>query len=152
MLQDKINKDLIDAMKANDAAKVSTLRMLNSVIKNAVIAKSVGANGHLPLQDADIIDIIAKQMKQRSESIEQFTKGNRQDLVDKETKEFEVLKSYMPQQMSEEEVMKVVQETIKETDAKGKQDMGKVMKAIMPKAKGRCDSKLLSDIVSKCLS
>lgn len=149
MLQDRINKELVEAMKASDAIKVSALRMLNSVIKNVTIAKNVGRSPLL--EDADIIDIIAKQIKQRIESIEQFKKGNRQDLVDKETKELEILKSYMPQQMAEAEVLKLVQDTIKEVDAKSKQDMGKVMKAIMPKAKGRCDSKLLSDTVNKCL-
>ena len=147
MLQEKINKDLTGAMKAGDAAKVSTLRMLNSAIKNVVIAKKAEK-----LEDTDIIDIIAKQIKQRNESIEQFKKGNRQDLVDKETKELEALKAYMPQQLSEEEIAKTAQDAIKETGAKGRQDMGKVMKVIMPKLKGRCDSKLLSDIVSKCLS
>jgi len=146
MLQDKINKDLIDAMKAGDSVKVSALRMLNSAIKNVIIAKKVEK-----LEDADIIDIIAKQAKQRSESIEQFKKGNRQDLVDKETKELEILKSYMPEQLSEVEITKIVQDAVTEAGAKGRQDMGKVMKIVMPKAKGRCDSKMLSDIVSKCL-
>lgn len=145
MLQEKINKDLIDAMKAGDAVKVSTLRMLNAAIKNAAIAKNAG------VQDADIVDIIAKQIKQRNESIEQFKKGNRQDLVDKETKELEILKSYMPEQMGEEEIIKLVQEAIKESGVQGKQGMGKVMKAVMPKLKGRADSKLISDVVIKCL-
>ena len=149
MLQDKINKDLVDAMKAGDAIKVSALRMLNAAIKNTEIAKNAGANGHSPLQDGDIIDIIAKQIKQRNESIEQFKKAGRQELVDKETKELETLKVYLPEQMSEAELAKLVQDTIKETGAGGKQDMGKVMKAIIPKAKGRCDSKLLSDTVNK---
>ena len=146
MLQEKINKDLIEAMKAGDAVKVSTLRLLNSVIKNVAIAKKAEK-----LDDADVIDAVAKQIKQRNESIEQFKKGNRQDLVDKETKELEILKSYMPQQMSEEDIIKVIQDAVRETGAAGKQDMGKVMKAVMPKLKGRADSKLISDTVSKCL-
>jgi uncharacterized protein YqeY len=147
MLQDKINKDLVEAMKANDQPKISTLRMLNSAIKNAVIAKRPKE-----LEETDVLDILAKQVKQRSESIEQFKKGSRQDLVDKETKEIEILKAYLPQQLSEEEVMKMVKDAIAETDAKAKQDMGKVMKVVMPKAKGRYDSKLLSELVNKCLS
>src|SRR3989338_6822212 len=97
MLQEKINKDLVEAMKTNDQAKTSTLRMLNSVIHNAVIAKRPKE-----LEEADVVDIIAKQIKQRGESIEQFKKGNRQDLADKEAKELEILKSYMPKQISEE--------------------------------------------------
>jgi len=152
MLQEKINKDLVDAMKSGDTVKVSALRMLNAAIKNVVIAKNVGANGHSPLlQDVDIIDIISKQIKQHNESIEQFKKANRQELVDKEAKELDALKVYLPEQMSETELTKLAQDTIKEVGAANKQDMGKVMKAIMPKAKGRCDSKLLSDIVNKCL-
>ncbi|OIO80672.1 MAG: aspartyl-tRNA amidotransferase [Candidatus Omnitrophica bacterium CG12_big_fil_rev_8_21_14_0_65_43_15] len=147
MLQDKINKDLIDAMKSGDAVKVSTLRMLNSAFKNIIIAKKLQK-----LEDTDVIDVISKQVKQRAESIDQFKKGNRQDLVDKETKELDILKTYLPEQMGEEELTKLAQDTIKEVGATGKQDMGKVMKAIMPKAKGRCDSKLLSEIVGKCLN
>lgn len=147
MLQEKINKDLVEAMKTNDQAKTSTLRMLNSVIHNAVIAKRPKE-----LEEADVVDIIAKQIKQRGESIEQFKKGNRQDLADKEAKELEILKSYMPKQISEEEIIKIVRDAIAQTGAKAKQDMGKVMKEVMPKVKGRYDSKLLSELVNKCLS
>jgi uncharacterized protein YqeY len=147
MLQEKISKDMVEALKANDQIKTSTLRMLNSVIHNAVIAKRPKE-----LEEADIVDIIAKQIKQRSESIEQFKKGNRPDLVDKETKELEILKSYMPGALSEEEVTKIVKDAIAQTGAKAKQDMGKVMKEVMPKVKGRYDSKMLSELVNKCLS
>ncbi len=147
MLQEKINKDLVEAIKASDNAKVSTLRMLNSAIKNAIIAKRPKE-----LEETDILDIIAKQIKQHSESIEQFKQGKRQDLVDKETKESEILKSYLPQQMSEDEITNLVKEAIKEADAKGAQDMGKVMKIVAPKTKGRADGKLVSDTVKKCLS
>ena len=147
MLQEKINKDLVEAMKTNDQAKTSTLRMLNSVIHNAVIAKRPKE-----LEEADVVDIIAKQIKQRGESIEQVKKGNRQDLADKEAKELEILKSYMPKQISEEEIIKIVRDAIAQTGAKAKQDMGKVMKEVMPKVKGRYDSKLLSELVNKCLS
>lgn len=147
MLQDKINKDLVEALKAKDDAKISTLRMLNSAIHNAAIAKRPKE-----LEEPDILDVIAKQIKQHAESIEQFKKGNRQDLVDKETKETEILKSYMPEQMGEEKITKLIQEAIKEVDAKGMQDMGKVMKVVSPKTKGRADGKLVSDLVKKCLS
>jgi len=147
MLQDKINKDLVEALKANDSTKLSTLRMLNSAIKNAIIAKRPKE-----LDEADILDIIAKQIKQHAESIEQFKQGNRQDLVDKESKELDILKSYMPQQMSEEEVTNLVKDAIKEVDAKDIKDMGKVMKVVSPKTKGRADGKLVSDTVKKCLS
>jgi uncharacterized protein YqeY len=147
MLQEKISKDMVEALKANDQIKTSTLRMLNSVIHNAVIAKRPKE-----LEESDIVDIIAKQIKQRSESIEQFKKGNRPDLVDKETKELEILKSYMPGALSEEEVTKIVKDAIAQTGAKAKQDMGKVMKEVMPKVKGRYDSKMLSELVNKCLS
>lgn len=147
MLQDKINKDLVEALKAKDNAKISTLRMLNSAIHNAAIAKRPKE-----LEEPDILDVIAKQIKQHSESIEQFKKGNRQDLVDKETKELEILKSYMPQQMNEEEITKAAQEAIAGLGPEDKKNMGKVMKLIMPKTKGRADGKLVSDIVKKCLS
>jgi uncharacterized protein YqeY len=147
MLQEKINKDLVEALKTKDESKISTLRMLNSAIHNAAIAKRPKE-----LEEADMLDIIAKQIKQRGESIEQFKKGNRQDLADKETKEQEILKSYLPQQLSEEEVINIVKGAIAETGAKGKQDMGKVMKMVIPKVKGRYDSRALSDMVNKCLN
>lgn len=146
MLQDKINKDLIESMKASDQAKLSTLRMLNSAIKNAAIAKRPKE-----LEEADVLDIIAKQIKQHAESIEQFTKGARQDLADKEKKELEILKSYLPEQMSEEDITNIVKEAIKEVNASTKQDMGKVMKIVVLKTKGRADGKMVSDIVNKCL-
>ena len=146
MLQDNINKDLVEAMKVNNQTKVSTLRMLNSAIKNAAIAKRP-----TELDEADILSIIAKQVKQHIESIEQFKKGSRQDLVDKETLELEILNSYMPKQMNDGEITKIVQEAIIEVNAKGKQDMGKVMKAVLPKTKGLADNKLVSSIVARSL-
>ncbi len=146
MLQDNINKDLIEAIKSKNEVKTSTLRMLNSAIKNMAIAKRPKE-----LEDADILDIITKQIKQHSESIEQFEKGSRQDLVEKEARELEILKSYLPQQLSAEEVMKIIRDAIAETAAKGKQDMGKVMKIVLPKAKGRYDNKLISQMINEYL-
>ena len=104
------------------------------------------------LPDPDVIVVIKKQIKQRQESIEQYQKGNRQDLADKEIAELAILKSYLPQEMSEAELNKIIQDVIKETQASSIKDMGKVMKAVGEKTAGRADNKVVSELVKKVLS
>jgi len=141
-LKERITQDMKEAMKERDILKVSTLRLLLAEIKN----KEIDKKGELT--DEEILSLIQKAVKQREESIEQYRKGNRSDLVEKETKEIEILKSYLPEPLSEEELDRIIEETIKEVGAMGPKDMGKVMKAIMPKVKGRVDGKIVNERVS----
>lgn len=143
MLWEKINNDLKEAMLKKEALKVSVLRMLRHGLQNLEIEKKVKK-----LEDGDVLGILAKEMKKRKDAIEGFTKGNRPELAEKEKNELEILQSYMPEPLSREEVAALVKEAITETGASTKKDMGKVMKFVMEKAKGRVDGKTISEIVS----
>jgi uncharacterized protein len=144
-LQDQIDIDIKSAMKSGAKDKVSALRMLSAAIKNKQIEKRA------PLVDGEIVDTVRSLIKQRKDSIEQFAKGGRQDLVDKETAEVAVLEVYLPQQMAREEIEKIVREVIAQTGALGAKDMGKVMKALVPLLAGRADNKLVSELVKSSL-
>ena len=144
-LRDKIDTDTKDALKAGAKDKVSTLRMLNAALKNKQIEK------RRPLTEEEVIETVRSLIKQRQDSIEQFAKGGRQDLVDKETAEIAVLERYLPQQMAREELEAMVRAAITQTGAQGARDMGKVMKAIIPMVGGRADGKLLSELVKNAL-
>ena len=144
-LRESIDADIKEAMKARAADKLSALRMLVAALKNKEIDK------RRPLTDEETAETIRSLIKQRKDSIEQFTKGGRQDLVDKETAEVAVLEVYLPQQLSREEVEKTVREVIAQTGAQGAKDMGKVMKALMPVLAGRADNKLVSELVKHAL-
>ncbi|NQU95767.1 MAG: GatB/YqeY domain-containing protein [Candidatus Omnitrophica bacterium] len=145
-IEEKIDNEYKTALKAKDAIKVSTLRMLKAEINNVKLNQS-----KLELKEADIIKIVHRQIKQHKDSIEQFEKGNRADLAEKEKKELAILSDYMPEQLSEEELRKIITETIKELEATTKKDMGKVIKAVMEKAKGKADGKTVSQIISQML-
>lgn len=147
MLEEKLDADLKEAMKAKADIKVSTLRMLRAALKNLAIDKKVEK-----LEDKDVITILARQIKQHKDSIEGFTKGNRQDLVDKEKAELAVLESYMPKMMSVDELKALVKSVIEKTGAKSKADMGRVMKAAIEETKGAADGKMLSQMVSEELA
>ena len=147
MLEEKISKDYVEAMKAKDSLRSSTLNFLRSQLKYVLIDKKM-----TQLPDMEVIIVIKKQIKQRQESIEQYQKGGRQDLADKEAAELVILKAYLPQEMSEEELKKVIEGVIKETQASSIKDMGKVMKAVAEKVSGRADNKVVSDLVKKSLS
>jgi uncharacterized protein len=149
MLSRQIDEDLKEAMRAKDAARLSVLRMLKAALKNAAIEK-VGADGEL--SDADAIVVLRKQVKQRQDSIESFEKGGRTELAEKEKAEMAVLNSYLPQAMSEDELRTLVAETIAETGATSRAQMGVVMKALGPKVAGRADGKTLSAEVQRQLS
>lgn len=146
MLKERIDKDLKDALKAKDQIKISTLRMLKAGIENAAIAKRPEK-----LEEADILVVFSKQIKQHRESIEQFQKGERQDLVEKETAELKILESYIPRPLAKEEIFKVVEEAIKEVGAQGRKDMGRVMKLVMPKVRGRAEGNTVNQMVSEAL-
>ena len=146
-LEEKIDADIKEAMKARAEIKLSTLRMLKAGVKNLAIEKKAEK-----LEDKDVMSIIARQIKQHKDSIDGFTKGNRQDLVDKETAELKILESYMPKMMSADELKIIVKSAIAAVGAKGRADMGKVMKAAMEEAKGAADGKMLSQMVSEELA
>ena len=148
-LQQRVDSDLKEAMRAKDATKLGVLRMLKSALKYAAIAKS-GAEAEL--SDAEAVQVIRKQAKQRQDSIESFEKGGRTELADKEKEELALLNTYLPQAMSSEELEKVVRETIAELGATSKAQMGAVMKALQAKAGGRADGKTLSTEVGRQLS
>ncbi len=145
-LKERIMADMKEAMKAKDTVRLSTLRLLLSEIKN----KEIDKRGELT--DDEILAVIQKAVKQRRESIQQYKDGGREDLAEKEQKELEVLEAYLPQPLSEEELISLIDEVIKEVGATSMRDMGKVMREIMPKVRGRADGKLVNELVKKRLS
>src|SRR5213595_2927058 len=148
-IQERIDSDLKEAMRAKDTTKLAVLRMLKSALKYAAIAKS-GAEAEL--SDAEGVQVIRKQAKQRQDSIESFEKGGRAELAEKEKEELAVLNTYLPQGMSADELTKVVRETIAQVGATSKAQMGAVMKALQAKVGGRADGKALSSEVQKQLT
>ena len=148
-LQERVDSDLKEAMRAKDTTKLAVMRMLKSALKYAAIAKS---DADAELSDAEAVQVIRKQVKQRQDSIESFEKAGRAELVEKEKKELSILNGYLPQPMSADEISKVVRETIAETGANSRAQMGAVMKALQTKVAGRVDGKALSGEVQKQLS
>lgn len=145
-LSDKIESDFKNAMKEKKELALSTLRMLKAAIKNKEIDKKVKS-----LSEPEILEIIQKQIKQRRDSIVDFEKANRQDLVQKEKGEAAILEAYLPSQLSLDELKNLVQSAIQTTGAKSKADMGKVMKELMPQVTGRADGKQVSQMVQSLL-
>lgn len=148
-LQERVDSDLKEAMRAKDATKLGVLRMLKSAFRYAAIAKS-GAEAEL--SDAEAVQVIRKQVKQRQDSIESFEKGGRAELAEKEREELGILNAYLPQVMSADEVAKVVRETIAEVGATSRAQMGAVMKALQAKVGARADGKTLSTEVMRELT
>ena len=145
----QVDSDLKDAMRAKDATRLGVLRMLKSALKYGAIEKS-GADGEL--SDADAVQVIRKQAKQRQDSIASFEKGGRLELVEKEKAELAILNSYLPQQLGPDELAKVVRQTIAEVGASSKAQMGAVMKALQAKVGDRADGRTLSQEVQKQLA
>ena len=145
----KLQEELKQSMLARNELKTSVLRLLISAINYYEIQK--GGAGYSASEE-DIISVIGSQAKQRRDSIEEYNKANRPELADKEQKELEILQTYMPEQMSEEEVKKLVDEAISQTNATTIQDMGKVMGILMPKVKGKADGNLVSNLVKQALT
>jgi uncharacterized protein len=146
--QEKIDADLTDAMRSRDADRLSVLRMVKSALTNAAIEKHGSAGG---LGDADAAAVIRKQVKQRQDSIESFEKGGRPELAAKEGKEIEYLLEYLPKPLSDDEILRLVKESIEEAGATSKAQMGAVMKIATERAAGRVDGKTLSQVVQKAL-
>ena len=146
LLREKVNADIAAAMKAKNAGRLSALRMMKAAITNKGVEK-----GH-DLDDAEVLQVMASLVKQRRDSIEQFAKAGRTDLVDKETAEIAVLEEYLPPAASPEDIDAAVAAAIAETGAASAKDMGKVMKAVMPKLAGKnADGKTVNEAVRRKL-
>ena len=144
-LTEKIRTDLTSAMKAQEKDRLSTIRMLQSAIKNEQINL-----GH-ELSDEEAMSVIRKAVKQRQDSVEQYTKGNRPELAAKEQAEIDILKAYLPPELSDEELESGIREIVGSTGAQSKKDMGKVMKEATARFKGRADGKKIQEIVGRFL-
>jgi uncharacterized protein YqeY len=144
-LKEKFFYDLKVSLKSGDKLKVSVIRLVMAALKNKEIEK------RRSLSEEEIIEILVSLSKQRKESIESFKRGGREDLVDKETSELKIIESYLPQQLTPEEIKEIIRESIEETGASGAGDIGKVMKVLMPKVKGRADGKLVNEMVRELL-
>ena len=150
MLRDDINNAVKDAMRAKDERKLSTLRMVNSTIKNADIAAR--GEGKPPLSDADLLGVFQKMIKQRQESVELYKKGNRADLVKQEEEEIAIIAAYLPKQMSDAEMVAAIDAAIKDTGAAGMKDMGKVIGVLRAKFAGQMDFGKASGMVKAALT
>ena len=148
LLKQKINAELLLAMKAGDTLKRDVLRMLDAMIKNTEIEKLKKEAG---LSDSEVQEVIGRAVKQRKDAAAQYTVGNRPELAEKENKEIAILLEYLPKQMSEEEVQKVVEEIMAKIGATSKADIGKVMGPVMGKLKGLADGNLVKKIVEEKL-
>jgi uncharacterized protein YqeY len=145
-MNDQVGADIAAAMKARDASRLSALRMLKAAVMNKGVEKG------RDLEDAEVLQVIASLVKQRRDSIEQFSKAGRTDLVDKETAELNILQAYLPAGATPEEINAAVAEAIAETGASSPKDMGKVMKAVMPKLAGKnADGKAVNEAVRRSL-
>lgn len=149
MLKTQLQSELKDSMLAKDVVKTSTLRMLLSAINYYEIQK--GGAGY-EATDEDVLSVIGREVKQRNDSIEQFMTAAREDLAAKELQEKAILEVYLPPQMTEEDIRRIVTEAVKKTGASTPQDMGKVMGILMPQVKGKADGGLVSKIVKESLS
>ena len=146
LLRDKINGDIAAAMKARETTRLSALRMLKAALMNKGVEKG------RDLDDAEVLQVVASLVKQRRDSIEQFGKAGRQDLVDKETGELKILEEYQPPAASPEEIAAAVAAAVAETGATTPKDMGKVMKAVMPKLAGKsADGRAVNEAVRRAL-
>jgi uncharacterized protein YqeY len=144
-LKEVLQQDLKTAMKEKDSIRKSVITMTRAAVLQIEKDKKI------ELDDEGVIEVIAKGVKQRKDSIPEFEKGNRLDLVENIQKEIDVLMAYLPQQLSEDEVSSIIADTIVEVGAQSAKDMGKVMSALMPKVKGRADGKLVNIIVKQQL-
>lgn len=145
-LKDKLMEDLKTSMKNKDTIRKNTVTMVRAAVKQREVDERIELN------DEDVLDIISKQLKEKKMAIEEFKKGSRQDLVDTTESEMEILLGYLPEQLSEEEVERIVKETIEEIGATSIKDIGLIMKSTMPKVKGRADGNMVNKAVRKMLN
>ena len=145
-LAETIERDFLTAMKAKDAEKVGVLRMLKSALSYYKIEKKKEQ-----LEDSEVVEVLQKQAKQRRDSVEGFEKAGRTDLADKEKRELALIQTYLPKQISDEEIKAVAQKVIASCGAKSRADIGRVMKDLMPQVKGKADGKRVNEILSSLL-
>ena len=145
-LKEVLMEDLKDAMRSKNVIKKNTITMVRAAIQQKEVDERIDVS------DDAIVDIIAKQLKEKKMAIGEFKKGDRQDLVDLTEEEIEFLLKYLPEQLSEDEVEAIVIETIKEINAESMKDIGLIMKAVMPKVKGRTDGNMVNKIIKKVLN
>lgn len=144
-LKEQLKEDLKDAMRQGDVERRSTIRFLLSAIHNDEIARQT------EVDNDGVIQVLTKQAQQRRDSIKAYQDANRQDLADKELSELAIIAAYLPEQMTEDEVREAVQQALADTGASGPQDMGKVMKQLMPTVRGKADGKMVSSMVNEML-
>jgi len=140
-LEERLIDEMKQAMRSNDKLRLSTIRMIRSSLKNKEIEL------RRKLDDEDILRVIQGMVRKGEESVDQFQAGGRTDLVEKEKKEIEILKSFLPQPISQEEILRIIDQSIEETQASSLKDLGKVMKSVMPKLGGKADGKLVNQLV-----
>ncbi len=145
-LSERLSEDLKKALKTGEKDMLSVIRMVKAGVKNKEIEKGSA------LSDEEICGVLMSLARQGKDSIEQFSKGGRQDLAAKESRELSIIQSYLPQQLTEKELKGIIKDAVKEVGASGPRDMGEVMKSIMPKIKGQADGKLVSELVKKALA
>lgn len=145
-MRNQILEDLKSAMKAQDKLKLSVIRMVKSSIQMEELNKK------RELTDDEVIDVITKQIKTRKDSINEFTKGGREDLVESTSKEIEILSTYLPEQLSEEDINNIIDKVFEEVKPESSRDMGKVMKAVTPLVKGKADMGMVSSIIKSKLN
>ena len=145
-LEERLVEEMKQAMKSNEKLRLSTIRMIRTSVKNKEIEV------RKKLEDEEIQRVIQGMLRKSEESVEQFRAGGRMDLVEKETQEMEILKSFLPKSLSQEEILKVIDETIQENQASSLKDLGKVMKSVMSKLAGKADGKLINQLVKQRLS
>lgn len=145
-LEERLVEEMKQAMKSNDKLKLSTIRMIRSTLKNKEI------DLRKKLEDEEIVKVIQAMVRKGEECVEQFQTGGRMDLVEKEKSEIEIMKSFLPQPLSQEEIVKLINQSIQETQASSMKDIGKVMKSVMPKIGGKADGKLINQLVKERLS
>ena len=145
-LEERLVEEMKQVMKSNDKLRLSTIRMIRSALKNKEIEL------RKKLTDEDIVKVVQGMVRKGEESVEQFQAGGRTDLVEKEKREIEILKSFLPQPLSQEEILKIIDQSIQETQASSPKDIGKVMKSVIPKIGGKADGKLINQLVKERLS
>lgn len=144
-LSERLNEDMKQAMKSKDKFTLSTIRMVRSTIKYLEIDLK------RTLDDNEVLDILSREIKQRKDALQEFESAGRDELAASTKAEIEIIIKYLPEQLSEEEIKVIVQQTIQETGASSKSEMGKLMSALMPKVKGRADGKLVNQVVQQFL-
>ena len=145
-LEERLAEEMKQAMKSSDKLRLSTIRMVRSALKNKEIEL------RKKLEDEEVVKVIQVMVRKGEESVEQFQAGGRVDLVEKERSEIEILKSFLPQPLSQEEILKIIDQSIQETQASSPKDIGKVMKSVIPKIGGKADGKLINQLVKERLS